>query len=47
MMAFRQALRELEHRVDIFVNLPLTSLDRLKLQCRRDDIGRSSPAPAR
>jgi arsenate reductase len=41
MMAFRQAFRELEHRVDIFINLPLASLDRLKLQKRLDDIGRS------
>ena len=46
MMAFRQALRELEHRVDIFVNLPLASLDRLKLQDRLDAIGRSGPAAA-
>jgi arsenate reductase (thioredoxin) len=46
MMAFRQTLRELEHRVDIFVNLPLASLDRLKLQDRLDAIGRSDPAAA-
>jgi len=46
MMAFRQALRELEHRVDIFVNLPLASLDRLKLQDRLDAIGRSGPVAA-
>ena len=46
MMAFRQALRELEHRIDIFVNLPLASLDRLKLQDRLDAIGRSGPVAA-
>jgi protein-tyrosine-phosphatase len=46
MMAFRQALRELEHRVDIFVSLPLASLDRLKLQDRLDAIGRSGPVAA-
>jgi arsenate reductase len=46
MMAFRQALRELEHRIDIFVNLPLASLDRLKLQDRLDAIGRSGPVVA-
>jgi len=40
MMAFRIALRELENRVKIFVNLPITSLDRLKLQERLDQIGR-------
>jgi protein-tyrosine-phosphatase/DNA-binding transcriptional ArsR family regulator len=41
MMAFRQSFRELEHRVEIFVSLPLASLDRLKLQQKLDDIGRS------
>ena len=41
MMAFRQAFRELEHRVGIFLSLPLASLDRLKLQKKLDDIGRS------
>jgi arsenate reductase len=46
MMAFRQALRELEHRIDIFVNLPLASLDRLKLQDRLDAIGRSGTVAA-
>jgi arsenate reductase len=46
MMAFRQALRELEHRVDIFVNLPFASLDRLKLQDRLNAIGRSGPVAA-
>jgi arsenate reductase (thioredoxin) len=46
MMAFRQALRELEHRIDIFVNLPLAALDRLKLQDRLDAIGRSGPVAA-
>lgn len=46
MMAFRQGLRELEHRIDIFVNLPLASLDRLKLQDRLDAIGRSGPVAA-
>jgi arsenate reductase (thioredoxin) len=45
MMAFRQALRELEHRVDSFVNLPLASLDRLKLQQRLDAIGRGRVGP--
>jgi arsenate reductase len=46
MMAFRQALRELEHRVDIFVNLPFASLYRLKLQDRLNAIGRSGPVAA-
>jgi arsenate reductase len=46
MVTFRQTLRELEHRADIFVNLPLASLVRLKLQQRLDAIGRSGPAAA-
>lgn len=40
MMAFRQAFHELENRVEIFLSLPLASLDRLKLQKRLDEIGR-------
>lgn len=44
MMAFRQALRELENRIDIFVNLPFGSLDKLKLQKRLDEIGRLPPS---
>jgi arsenate reductase len=38
--AFRTALRELENRIKIFVSLPITSLDRLKLQQKLDEIGR-------
>jgi arsenate reductase len=38
--AFVKALTELESRLSIFVNLPLESLDRLKLQQRLNDIGR-------
>jgi arsenate reductase len=37
--AFVRALTELESRISIFVNLPLDSLDRLKLQQRLDEIG--------
>jgi arsenate reductase len=40
-LAFRQAFRELEHRIKIFTALPLRSLDRLKLQERLDAIGRA------
>lgn len=50
MLAFRQAFRELEHRIEIFLSLPIASLDRLKLQQRLDAIGQSrlpatDPAP--
>lgn len=41
MMAFRQALRAMENRIKIFVNLPFDSLDKLKLQKRLDEIGRT------
>ncbi|MGB5200218.1 MAG: arsenate reductase ArsC [Sedimenticolaceae bacterium] len=39
--AYVRALTELESRISIFVNLPIDSLDRLKLQQRLDDIGQS------
>lgn len=42
MLAFRKALFELENRIKIFVSLPIASLDRLKLQERLDEIGRSN-----
>ena len=35
----------LRNRISLFTNLPLTSLDRLKLQTRLDEIGRSPPNP--
>ncbi|MGE5154697.1 MAG: hypothetical protein ACM3ST_11855 [Bdellovibrio bacteriovorus] len=44
-MAFRRAFRELEHRTELFLSLPLVSLDRLKLQQKLDDIGRGRVAP--
>jgi arsenate reductase (thioredoxin) len=40
-LAFRQAFRELENRIKIFVSLPIASLDRLKLQERLEAIGRT------
>ena len=38
--AFHTAFRELQNRIAIFVNLPLESLDRLKLQQELDQIGK-------
>jgi arsenate reductase len=38
--AFADAYRMMNNRISIFVNLPLTSLSRLALQERLDDIGR-------
>jgi arsenate reductase (thioredoxin) len=43
-LAFRQAFRELESRIKVFTSLPIQSLDRVKLQERLRDIGRSRPA---
>jgi protein-tyrosine-phosphatase len=37
--AFRQALRELENRIRIFVSLPIAALDRLKLEREVERIG--------
>lgn len=39
--AFADTYRMLERRLDIFVNLPITALDKLSLQERLDEIGRS------
>lgn len=40
-LAFAEAYRMLNNRISIFVNLPITSLDRLALQKRLTDIGQS------
>lgn len=39
--AFRTAFRELENRIKIFTSLPLGQLDKVRLQKRLDDIGRT------
>jgi protein-tyrosine-phosphatase len=46
MLAFRNAFRALEHRIRIFVSLPIASLDRLRLQQKLDEIGRDQAAGA-
>lgn len=40
-IAFRAAFKSLENRIKIFVSLPLTSIDRMKLQERLDAIGKT------
>ena len=40
-LAFSETYRMLRNRISIFVNLPLNSLDRLALQDRLDEIGRT------
>ena len=39
-LAFADTLRMLTQRIDIFINLPLSSLDKMALQKRLDDIGK-------
>jgi arsenate reductase len=41
--AFMDAFLHLQRRISIFVNLPLAKLDRLSLQGRLDDIGKTKP----
>jgi protein-tyrosine-phosphatase len=41
--AFADTYRMLANRISIFVNLPMTSLDKLALQRRLDEIGRRLP----
>ena len=38
-LAFADTWRMLQRRIEIFVNLPVESLDRLSLQRRLDEIG--------
>jgi len=46
-LAFAQTYRMLTNRIDLFVNLPMASLDRLALQKRLDAIGKAgSEQPA-
>jgi protein-tyrosine-phosphatase len=40
--AFRTALKELETRIKLFINLPIDSLDRMTLQAKLGDIGKST-----
>jgi protein-tyrosine-phosphatase len=46
-VAFKDAYRMLNHRIAIFVSLPIASLDRLALERRLRDIGRMEGATAR
>jgi protein-tyrosine-phosphatase len=44
-LAFRKTLRALEIRIELLTSLPISSLDRMTLQTRLRDIGKTSPAP--
>lgn len=39
-LAFAEAYRQLYNRISVFVNLPISSLDRVALQGKLDEIGR-------
>jgi arsenate reductase len=41
--AFKKALEELETRIRLFMNLPIESLDHLRLKEHLDTIGRTPP----
>lgn len=45
-LAFSETYRMLQNRISIFVNLPIRSLDKLSLQKRLDEIGKSFPETA-
>ncbi|MDA0786988.1 MAG: arsenate reductase ArsC [Proteobacteria bacterium] len=44
--AFTETYRMLNNRIEVFVNLPLASLDALSLKNRLDNIGRDQPESA-
>ncbi|HEY2033881.1 MAG TPA: arsenate reductase ArsC [Rhizomicrobium sp.] len=44
--AFRDAFQVLERRIELFVNLPVQSLDRMSLKQRLDDIGHDTKTSA-
>ena len=45
-LAFADAYRQMNNRISIFTSLPITSLDKLSLQKRLDEIGRKMPESA-
>ena len=45
-LAFAEAFRMLDARINIFVSLPIKSIDRLSLQHRLDEIGRVGKRPS-
>ena len=45
-LAFAEAYRALHNRISIFTSLPISAIDRLGLQKRLDEIGRTMPRSA-
>ena len=46
MKAFQSALHALQHRINLFLNLPIAGLDRLALQSKAREIGRTGDSAA-
>jgi protein-tyrosine-phosphatase len=44
-LAFAEAYRVLNNRITLFTSLPITSLDKISLRRRLDEIGRTQDAP--
>jgi len=44
--AFAETCRQLRNRLELFLNLPIASLDRMSLQARLREIGQADNAPA-
>lgn len=42
-LAFREAFRSMEMRIRLFLSLPLTSIERMRLKERLDEIGKTPP----
>jgi arsenate reductase (thioredoxin) len=45
-LVFADAFRMISNRISIFVNLPMTTPDRISLQSRLDTIGKTQPEAA-
>lgn len=45
-LAFADTMRGLTNRISVFVSLPLKTIDKLSLQRRLDEIGKSHPSAA-
>jgi arsenate reductase len=45
-LAFRQAFKSMQTRINLFLSLPLASIDKMRLQQRIDAIGKTPPEPS-
>lgn len=46
-LAFADALRTRSNRINVFVSLPIKSIDQLTLQGRLDEIGKTKDVPTK